>query len=414
LTGEQQLTLWPKQWQAEHYVTLNGPRVVDQTAAEGGKRLGDIQNGEWVRHHAVSLKNITSVKARVSSANAGGVLSFRYDSPTGPEVGRINVPSTGGWDNYTELTAPVTKPDDNTHDLYLVFTGAATGALFDLDSYTFIGTGVAGTTPPNGGQDLAQGRPVTVSSTEAGANVAANAVDGNPATRWSSTYSDPQWITVDLGQPYALNRVRINWENAFGRAYQVQVSNDNSSWTSVFSTTTGDGGVDDLTVTGTGRYVRVYGTQRALTQYGYSIFDLNVYGSPVSNPTPTLLSRNRPVTVSSTEAGANVAGNAVDGSTTTRWSSLYADPQWITVDLGSTKSISRVQLNWEAAYARAYQVQVSNDNSTWTTISSTTTGDGGVDDLTVTGTGRYVRVYGTQRGLTQYGYSIWELDVYGN
>ncbi|MET7395970.1 discoidin domain-containing protein, partial [Dactylosporangium sp. NPDC005572] len=65
-------------------------------------------------------------------------------------------------------------------------------------------------------------------------------------------------------------------------------------------------------------------------------------------------------------------------------------------------------------YGRAYQIQTSPDNSTWTTVYSTTTGDGGVDDLNVTGTGRYVRVYGTQRGLTQYGYSLWELDIYGS
>ncbi|MET7400886.1 discoidin domain-containing protein, partial [Dactylosporangium sp. NPDC005572] len=65
-------------------------------------------------------------------------------------------------------------------------------------------------------------------------------------------------------------------------------------------------------------------------------------------------------------------------------------------------------------YGRAYQIQTSPDNSTWTTIYSTTTGDGGVDDLNVTGTGRYVRVYGTQRALTQYGYSLWELDIYGS
>jgi hypothetical protein len=325
-------------------------------------------------------------------------------------VARITVPGTGGWDNYTEVTAPVTRPDDGTHDLYLVFTGSGTGALYDVDSYTFIGSGV-GSTPPGGGQDLAQGRPVTVSSTEAGANVAANAVDGNAATRWSSLYADPQWITVDLGGSYDVNRVRINWEAAFGRAYRVEVSPDNSSWTSIFSTATGDGGVDDLAVTGTGRYVRVYGTQRGLTQYGYSLWDLNVYGSPASGT--TLLSRNRPVTVSSTEAGANVAANAVDGSTTTRWSSLYADPQWITVDLGQTRNVSRVVLNWETAYATAYQVQVSNDNSTWTTISSTTTGNGAVDDLAVSGSGRYVRVNGTARA-TQWGYSLWEFDVYGS
>ncbi|WP_083929654.1 discoidin domain-containing protein [Catelliglobosispora koreensis] len=408
LTGEKDITLWPKQWQAEHYVTLNGPAVVNQAAAEGGKRLGDIQNGESVRHHAVSLKGITGISARVSSANAGGTISLRFDSPTGPEVARITVPGTGGWDNYQTVTAPVTKPDDNTHDLYLVFNGSGTGALFDIDSYTFTGAGVG--VAPSGGSDVAQGKPVTASSTEAGANVAANAVDGNAATRWSSLYADPQWITVDLGGSYNISRVRLNWEVAFGRAYQVQLSPDNATWTNLFATTSSDGGVDDLTVTGTGRYVRVYGTQRA-TQWGYSLWDFNVYGTPASGP--ALLSRGRPVAASSTEAGANVAANVVDGNAATRWSSLYADPQWISVDLGSVKNVSRVVLNWETAYGSAYQIQVSNDNNTWANVYSTTTGNGGTDDLAVSATGRYVRVHGTQRA-TQWGYSLWEFDVYGS
>jgi type 1 glutamine amidotransferase len=262
--------------------------------------------------------------------------------------------------------------------------------------------------------DLAQGRPVTASSVEPGSpHVAANAVDGNAATRWGSAYADPQWISVDLGASYAVNRVRLNWEAAYGRAYQIQTSPDNATWTTIFSTTTSDGGVDDLTVAGTGRYVRVNGTQRALTQYGYSLWDLNVYGTPAS-PTATLLSQGRPTTTSSVETGNVLVGaNAVDGNAATRWGSAYADPQWIAVDLGSTRTVSRVRINWEAAYARAYQIQTSPDNATWTTVYSTTTGDGGIDDVTVSGSGRYVRVNGTQRALTPYGYSIWELEVYG-
>ena len=94
-----------------------------------------------------------------------------------------------------------------------------------------------------------------------------------------------------------------------------------------------------------------------------------------------------------------MATNAVDGNTATRWGSLYADPQWIRVDLGASRHISRVRLNWEAAYGRAYQIQTSPDGSTWTNVYSTTAGDGGVDDVAVTGTGRYVRVNGTQRAL---------------
>jgi len=104
----------------------------------------------------------------------------------------------------------------------------------------------------------------------------------------------------------------------------------------------------------------------------------------------------------------------VDGSATTRWASAEGiDPQWIYVDLGTTTPVSRVVLKWETAYAKAYQVQVSDDASTWTTIYSTTTGDGATDDLTgLSGSGRYVRMYGTVRG-TVYGYSIFEFEVYG-
>ena len=127
----------------------------------------------------------------------------------------------------------------------------------------------------------------------------------------------------------------------------------------------------------------------------------------------SLLSQGRPAVSSSNEGSAYPAGNAVDGSAATRWSSQFSDPQWIHVDLGATHSISRVVLSWEAAYGSAYQLQVSDDAGTWTTIHSTTGGAGGVNDLDVSGSGRYVRFYGTQRG-TVYGYSLWELQVYGS
>jgi hypothetical protein len=127
---------------------------------------------------------------------------------------------------------------------------------------------------------------------------------------------------------------------------------------------------------------------------------------------PTLLSQGKPATSSSTESGAFPASAAVDGNTGTRWSSAFSDPQWLQVDLGSTQAITQVTLNWETAAGKAFSIQTSNDASTWTTIYSTTTGAGGTQNLTVTGSGRYVRMYGTAR-TTQYGYSLWEFQVYG-
>ncbi|HEY0191760.1 MAG TPA: thaumatin family protein, partial [Kofleriaceae bacterium] len=112
----------------------------------------------------------------------------------------------------------------------------------------------------------------------------------------------------------------------------------------------------------------------------------------------TNLALNKPALSSSNETNDTLPNKGNDGSTATRWSSAFTDPQWYRVDLGSSVHVSRVVLRWEAAYGKAFQIQTSNDGNTWTTIYSTSTGTGGVNDLTVSGTGRYVRMYGTQRG----------------
>jgi Domain of unknown function (DUF1996)/F5/8 type C domain len=127
----------------------------------------------------------------------------------------------------------------------------------------------------------------------------------------------------------------------------------------------------------------------------------------------TLLSQGKTATASSTENDTYTpASRAVDGSTGSRWSSERSDPQWLQVDLGATSAISKVVLTWETAYAKAFQIQTSADATNWTTIYTTTTGTGGSQTLAVTGSGRYLRMYGTARG-TGYGYSLWELQVYG-
>lgn len=126
--------------------------------------------------------------------------------------------------------------------------------------------------------NVALGKPTTSSSNESAAFTPDLAVDGNTGTRWSSAFSDPQWIRVDLGASFAINRVVLRWETAFGRAYQIQTSNDGTTWTTIHSTTTGAGGVEDFAVTGTGRFVRMNGTARG-TQWGYSLFEFEVYGT---------------------------------------------------------------------------------------------------------------------------------------
>ncbi|GIF40201.1 glycosyl hydrolase [Actinoplanes xinjiangensis] len=128
--------------------------------------------------------------------------------------------------------------------------------------------------------------------------------------------------------------------------------------------------------------------------------------------TAPLLSQGRTATASTTEGADFPASHAVDGNAATRWSSAFADPQWLQVDLGSVQTLSRAELVWEAAFGSAYTIQTSTDGSTWTTAATVTNGDGGTDTLTLAGSGRHLRVNGTSRG-TPYGYSLFEFRVYG-
>jgi hypothetical protein len=497
--------------------------------------------------------------------------------------------------------------DDSMSDWTLFSTGLPHTIVNELEIYYATNKLRAGTygrgvwesdlfSNTNTSSNLALNKPVTASSVESNTTPATYAVDGNASTRWSTLFSDPQWIYVDLQNTYAVNRVKITWEAAYGKDYKVQISNDANTWTDLKSVVGNTSLVNDWTgLAGTGRFVRVYGTARA-TAYGYSIYELEVYGSSSQNSSPVVtisspannsvynapasivitasasdsdgsiskvefyqgttylgvattapytftwnnvgsgtyaitakaydnlnasttsspvtvivnvpptvsitspannstftepatisisanasdsdgsitkvefyqagnllgftnsapfnynwssvaagsyvitakaydnnggvttsapvnvtvtgssnpnLALNKPVTSSSNETGATLASYAVDGNYSTRWSSLFSDPQWIYVDLQNTYSINRVKITWEAAYGKDYKIQTSNDAVNWTDIQSVTANTQLTNDwIGLSGSGRYVRVYGLTRG-TPYGYSIYELEVYG-
>lgn len=122
----------------------------------------------------------------------------------------------------------------------------------------------------------------------------------------------------------------------------------------------------------------------------------------------------KPVTASSslTKDGIRYpAANACDGRADTRWSSAFSDPQWLAVDLGAVQRISRVELIWEAAFARVYSIEVSLDGKQWKEVSLSKEGRGGTERIGFAPIeARWVRMSGKQRS-TPYGYSLWEMRV---
>jgi len=126
------------------------------------------------------------------------------------------------------------------------------------------------------GNNLALGKPTAASSTEANAFDARFAVDGDTGTRWSSQWSDPQWIRVDLGSLWSVSGVKLQWETAHATQYTIQTSTDGTTWTVVKAVVNGAGGTENLSFPAVpARYVMIFGTHRS-TGYGYSLWELEI------------------------------------------------------------------------------------------------------------------------------------------
>lgn len=130
---------------------------------------------------------------------------------------------------------------------------------------------------------LSQGHPASASASYNASLTPDKAFDGNTSsTRWDSPEGagvDPQWISVDLGAVKNITGIDLYWD-AGASTYQIQTSNDNVNWTTLYSTSNGVayGHVKLPNLNGHGRYVRMYGTKRA-TQWGYSLDEMQVWGS---------------------------------------------------------------------------------------------------------------------------------------
>lgn len=137
LTTHDQNVVQPKHRQGEHYNDSKGVSVVNHTPAHGGKTVGDIHNGDWVSFKPYLLGNATKLTARVASAGSGGTLEVRSGSVGGKLLGSVKVAPTGGWETYNDVSTAIAKPPTKTTTLFLVFKGKGSGALYDLDDFTF-------------------------------------------------------------------------------------------------------------------------------------------------------------------------------------------------------------------------------------------------------------------------------------
>ncbi|MDD5688227.1 MAG: discoidin domain-containing protein [Elusimicrobia bacterium] len=321
-----------------------------ENCSEGGYNVGYVLAGEWLKY-TINIKTAGTYTIEVRVACGGNGGSFHIEIDDVDKTGPLTVPDTGGWQTWQTLIKKGVSLSAGQHIMKLAMDTIGTEATGNFNyinlKYESEQSDAATEEKPTKNVakkltdisgNIAKGKPVVASSIEAGyGNEASNAVDGNMSTRWSSTYSDPQWVQVDLGTTYNITKVVLKWEEAYGKDYEIQVSNSsNGIWQTIYTKTGGTGGTEDIpSLSGNGRYVRMYGTSRK-TNYGYSLYEFEIYGQvePLT-PIITVTSPNgneiwRPAnsdqTVKWTSAG--ITGNvnidiSTDGGTT--WTSLVSN-----------------------------------------------------------------------------------------
>jgi len=106
---------------------------------------------------------------------------------------------------------------------------------------------------------------------------AANAIDGQLYTRWSSDPVDPQWLALDLGVNKTVDLIKLYWETAYAESFDIQVSTDSDNWRTVYSVDDNDGGINEIALRDAAcRYIRIYMKRRG-TQFGYSLYEIECF-----------------------------------------------------------------------------------------------------------------------------------------
>lgn len=271
------------------FVNFDGGNFIN--AREGMEYLATTFASEIVVDNSGSLNQVPDVVASIPAANVklgeAVVVTNHVDLNTifnDPEDGTNLTYTLAGNTNPLLVLPEVSEAGLVTLALVDNATGTASVRLraTDTDGASTSASLTVNVYDPAG--NLALFAPIAASTIEddnaAGTlRIPSLANDGNPESRWSSEYADDQWIALDLGANYAVNRVVLDWEVAYGESYTVQLSEDSVTWTPAVNILNSDGGTDNLTFDSTGaRYVRLDLHTRG-TEFGFSLWELKVYAA---------------------------------------------------------------------------------------------------------------------------------------
>ena len=118
--------------EAENYTSMSGVELED--CAQGGKNVGYIESGDWMSYSITVPQTMKyELTLDAASENGGGQIAF---SCGGNTLGTLDIPSTGGWQNWQQFKVTLELPAGES-DLKL---NAQQGG-FNVDKITFTAAG---------------------------------------------------------------------------------------------------------------------------------------------------------------------------------------------------------------------------------------------------------------------------------
>lgn len=274
-----------------------------------------------------------------------------------------------------------------------------------------------GTAVPGAAGNLALGRAIKASSSQAGFPPE-NAIDGNMATWWASNPGrdpryparNPQWIYIDLGSPQQIQSVKIHWNaQHHARTYELYVWRDECrGWCFGGGTNVGDGDVDEWTAARKfeTQYIMLNLLNPYLMGQDYEIKEWEIYGVAPGAPAANS-ARGKAATALSADP-AFPAANVTDGDLATEWRSIGGAPTWLYVDLGVDTTLNRVVLHWSPGLHATQYTLYSWNGRSWAPFHTQRAGAGGDETVNVwTLRTRYILLYanaaaGASVGLREF------------
>ncbi|MGF7145566.1 hypothetical protein HNQ56_004009 [Anaerotaenia torta] len=255
-----------------------------------------------------------------------------------------------------------------------------------------------------------------------GNGAASYGVDGDANTRFESEHGGNYELiyTVDLGANCSVSQIAINWEAMTTTATKFKIetaTSENGLWTEVY--TKNSGAAEQVFRTTfnavTARYVKLTATEKE-GPWGYSFWEFEVYGTGGQASSANVA---RGKTASTNRPGNGAASYGIDGSSNTRFESEHGGNYELTytIDLGSTFSVNKIAILWEAVTTTATKFKIetaASENGPWTTVYTKSGGDPVMDFETsfAAVNARYVKLTAYEK-TGPWGYSFWEFEVYG-